>query len=279
MMKREIIAAAAPLTLFAAAPLALFSGAVAAQTSSQARIEAFAKLPDWSGLWEPNFFVDEGIGQGLSSEGQQNARPIMTAVLPFTPEWQAEFDAVEKAHDAAVAADPDHPPAPPYPPCAPPPFIIGIGSPALYEWRVTPEEATLVNTIGNIRHIYTDGRAHPPQEELWPTSAGDSIGHWEGDTLVVDTVAIKPDIVLFNFLPIRMSDRLHFIERIRMVGHDEIQDELTIDDPVALTEPFTLTISYARVTDTDRMINEAECDQESDRNPIVNGRFTSITTR
>jgi hypothetical protein len=53
----------------------------------------------------------------------------------------------------------------------------------------------------------------------------------------------------------------------------------TMDDPVALTEPFTLTLSYTRVKDTDHMTNEAECDQESDRNPMVNGRFRSITTR
>ena len=42
-----------------------------------------------------------------------------------------------------------------------------------------------------IRHIYTDGRPHPSADEIWPTPWGDSIGHWEGETLVVDTIAVQ----------------------------------------------------------------------------------------
>jgi hypothetical protein len=69
------------------------------------------------------------------------------------------------------------------------------------------------------------------------------------------------------------------VERIRMVSHDEIQDEFTMEDPVALTQPLQATFRYARVTDTDRMIDETECDSTNDRNPVVEGRFTSQTTR
>ncbi len=250
-----------------------------AQTSSKQRIEAFAKLPDWSGIWEPDVFVGEGIGQGLSAEGLQAGAAVMGAELPFNAEWQAKFEAAKKTQEAAAAADPAHPPAPPYPPCSSPPFILGIISPALFQWRVTPEETTIVNTVGEIRHLYTDGRSHPAADELWPTRVGDSVGHWEGDTLVVDTVAIKPDILLLNFLPIRMGDQMRFVERMRMVGHDELHDQLTIDDPVALTKPFTITFKYKRVTDTNRMVDEAECDSTSDRNPIVNGRFTFEATQ
>jgi hypothetical protein len=156
---------------------------------------------------------------------------------------------------------------------------MNMMSPAIYQWRITPEETTIVDTINGIRHIYTDGRSHPPADELWATKMGDSIGHWEGDTLVVDTVAIKPRLVLFSFLALEMSDQLHFVERIRMVDGKEIEDRLTVEDPKALTEPFKITLRYARVTDATRMIDEAECDQNSDRNPVVNGRFTSITER
>ena len=264
--------------------VALVAGVVGVSACQQSpppspRVAAFAKLPDWSGLWEPNVFVGEGIGQALSAEGLKNGAPILGARMPFNAEWQAKFDAVKKEHDDAVAADPDHPPAPPYPPCSAPPFLLGSISPTLSQWRITPEEVTFIDTIGFIRHIYTDGRAHPPAEELWATKMGDSVGHWEGVTLVVDTVAIKPTLVLFSFLPLKMSDQLHFIERIRMVDGKEIEDQLTVEDPVALTEPFKITLKYARVTDATRMIDEAECDQVSDRNPIVNGRFTSITER
>jgi hypothetical protein len=256
------------------------AGLAQAQMSSKVRIEAFAKLPNWSGLWEPNVFVGEGIGQSLSAEGARAGQAIMSAEIPFNAEWQAKFEAAKKAQEAAVAADPDHPPAPTtYDNCGSPPFIMNMMSPAVYEWLITPEETTLVDTIGGIRHIYTDGRSHPPADELWPTRVGDSVGHWEGDTLVIDTVAVKPDILLSGFVSVRMSDQLHFVERVRMVNEDELQDELTMEDPIALTEPFKVTLSFARVKDTNRMIDETECDSTTDRNPIVNGRFTSIPTR
>ena len=83
-----------------------------------------------------------------------------------------------------------------------------------------------------------------PQDEFWPTRVGDSVGHWEGDTLVVDTVAIKPDILPLVSCPMRMSDQLHFVERMRLVSHDEIQDEFTMEDPVALAKPLKVTFSY-----------------------------------
>ena len=247
--------------------------------SSPERIAAFAALPDWSGLWEPNVFVGEGIGQALTASGIAAGAVIMGTRVPFNAEWQAKFDAARKAYDDAIAADPDHPPAPAWNNCGSPPFIMNMMSPAVYQWRITPEETTLVDTINGIRHIYTDGRPHPPADELWPTLDGDSVGRWEGDTLVVDTVAIRPEILLSGFIPIRMSDEMRFVERIRMVGPNEIQDEFTLIDPVALTEPFKVTFSFHRVTDTNRMIDETECDSTTDRNPIVNGRFTSITTQ
>jgi hypothetical protein len=249
------------------------------RTPPNPRVEAFAKLPDWSGLWEPNAFVGEGIGQGLTDEGKRNALALMSGTLPFNTEWQAKFDAAKQAQQAAVAADPDHPPAPTYNNCASPPFIMNMASPAVFEWRVTPEETTIVDTINGIRHIYTDGRSHPPADELWPTKTGDSVGHWDGDALVVDTVAIKPGLILPGGVAFQMSDQLHFVERFRMVSPDELDDAFTLEDPVALTKPFEITFKFVRVKDATRMIDETECDSTTDRNPIVNGRFTSITTR
>ena len=53
---------------------------------------------------------------------------------------------------------------------------MNMASPAIFEWRITPEETTIVDTINGIRHIYTDGRSHPPADEVWPTKAGRSRG-------------------------------------------------------------------------------------------------------
>lgn len=73
-----------------------------------------------------------------------------------------------------------------------------------------------------------------------------------------------------------MSDQLHFVERIRMVKHNEMRIQFTTEDPVALSKPIEVTLTYERVTDLDRMIDENECDPENDRDPVVNGRFKTI---
>ena len=252
-----------------------------AQTSSKKRIESFAKLPDWSGLWEWDILVGQADGQQLTPEGLRKAKAYMAAMQPaFTAVWQAKHEQAKKALDAAVAADPNQPPAT-YTPCTPPSFPA-TAEPGIFEWRVTPEEATLISTLGSVRHIYTDGRFHPPKDELWPTRMGDSVGHWEGDTLVVDTIATKPQIRVIeaNLLEtvIPMSDQLHFVERIGMLNDNEMQIRFTAEDPVALAKPIEATITYVRVTDINRMIDDenADCSAATDRNPVVNGRFTTV---
>lgn len=200
----------------------------------------------------------------------------------FTRQWQLKVDQAKKEGEATRAADPNNPPAPAFGSgCWIPPFPATM-LPGLYEWRVTPEETTLINTQNAVRHIYTNGRAHPSKDELWPTWMGNSVGHWEGGTLVVDTIAIeRGDIFLaaeqasFDLAP--LSEDLHTVERIRMVNHDEMQIQFTVEDPVALAKPINMTIGYQRVTDADRMEETGtHCDPSTDRNPIVNGRYTTI---
>ncbi|HXQ26884.1 MAG TPA: hypothetical protein VN822_10785 [Candidatus Acidoferrales bacterium] len=249
-----------------------------AQTSSKKRVEAFAKLPDWSGIWELDAFVGQSDGQQFSAEGQRKLKAYAEAGRPsFTPEYQAKYEQIKKSVEAAVAADPAHPPVTHQPLCQAPPFPA-TSSPGMFEWLVAPEETTFISTVGAVRHIYTDGRSHPPKDELWPTLMGDSIGRWEGGTLVVDTVATKQRLYMGElsgfFVP--MSDQLHFVERIRMVNHNQMQIDTTTEDPVALTKPIHVTITYARVTDFNRMIEETDCEQ-NERDPVVNGRFTTVT--
>jgi hypothetical protein len=249
----------------------------AGQTSSKQRVKAFAKLPDWSGIWELDAFVGQADGQQFSAEGQRRLKDYAAALRPsFTSEYQAKYDDIRKEIEAAIAADPDHPPATHEPLCAPPPFPA-TSTPGMYQWSVTPEETTFISTVGAVRHIYTDGRSHPPKDELWPTLMGDSVGHWEGDTLVVDTIGTRKRLYTGElsgfFVP--MSDQLHFTERIRMVNHDQMQIDYTVDDPVALTKPIHAVIVHVRVTDFNRMIEETDCEQ-NERDPIVNGRFTTV---
>jgi hypothetical protein len=260
-----------------------------AQTSSKARLEAFAKLPDWSGLWEFDIWTDELDGQEMGPKGMERAKVYAAQMqATFTPAWQARLDQLKKAARAAGASDVNNPPAfeefGRFGGCGWTPGFPATMLPGTYEWRVTPEETTLISLLGSVRHIYTDGRPHPSKDELWPMSQGDSIGHWEGDTLVVDTVSIRSPVyfpglargVGVPFLP--MSNELHTVERIRMVNDGQMQIEFTVEDPIALAKPVHVAFNWNRVKDIDRMEQNADdCDSAAtERNPIVNGRYETI---
>jgi hypothetical protein len=87
-----------------------------------------------------------------------------------------------------------------------------------------------------IRHIYLDRREHPKDLDL--TWMGDSIGWWEGNTLVVDTAGLN-DKTWLDQVGHPHSDALHVVERIRRVDLETLQDDLTIDDPKAYKKPWT----------------------------------------
>lgn len=88
----------------------------------------------------------------------------------------------------------------------------------------------------NVRQIYTDGREHPKdQAPLW---MGHSIGHWEGEAFVIDTVAIT-DRTWLDRMGHPHSNSLHLIERFERAAYDRLNLDMTIDDPVAYTKVWT----------------------------------------
>jgi hypothetical protein len=125
------------------------------------------------------------------------------------------------------------------------------------------------------RRIYVDGRSHPPSDELLPTFLGHSIGRWEGDTLVVDTVGtngrarpingyISGSVISGpnNAPRLPGSDQLHFMERIRLVGGgDYLEDTMTIDDPKTYRKPWTVSRYWQRRPDID--MQEYACTDNS----------------
>jgi hypothetical protein len=88
------------------------------------------------------------------------------------------------------------------------------------------------------RTIYTDGRPHPTGKDLVPSYFGHSIGHWEGDTLVIDTVGINERAWMSrDALP--HTEQLHMIERVSRPDFNTLKYEVTFDDPGAYTAPWT----------------------------------------
>jgi hypothetical protein len=239
-----------------------------AASSPQERARAFARLPDWSGIWqlEPPFrAVDPPAG---SSSDKGTALSIIEFLHPpFSPER-------ERTYQALLAG-----PAQPFSDCK------GISFPNLmynagwFDVLVTPEEVAMTHTHHETRHIYI-GRSHPAKEDLWPTRMGHSIGHWAGSTLVVDTVAARGDLWMmervkdeYRWIVMSLSEQAHFVERIRMVNHDRLEDRMTVYDEIALEHPWKLTINFKKVTDVDRMIDE-DC-VENDRAIILKSDETT----
>jgi hypothetical protein len=104
----------------------------------------------------------------------------------------------------------------------------------------TPTHLVIVHegNIHSFRQIFMDGRKHPA--ELDPTWFGHSIGWWEGDTLVIDTVGYN-DKFWFDRRGHPHTEQLHTIERWTRLDLGRMENKVTIDDPGAYTKPFTLT--------------------------------------
>ena len=104
---------------------------------------------------------------------------------------------------------------------------------------------------GAVRDIYMDNPG-PSQVDSW---MGWSVGHWEGDTLVVDVTGLG-DGSWLDRAGSHHSYRLHVVERYTMTGPNHIQYEATIEDPEVLTEPFTIAMPlYRRIEDNARLMD------------------------
>ncbi len=213
---------------------------------------ALNALPDWGGVWVAN--RPSGPPERPDLKGQ------------YLKDYEAWRDAV-KANGGEVPHEGSY--------CAPPgmPGIMGVGQYPM-EFLFTPGRVTTHHEAWmQWRNIYTDGRGHP--DDLEATFQGDSIGHWQGGTLVVDTVGIKPVVALG--MGMKHSGKMHIFERIHLdpKDADTLLDEMTIEDADALVKPWTHTITYKRSRDWQLL--EFEC-AENDRNPVDSAGKTGFKT-
>ena len=127
------------------------------------------------------------------------------------------------------------------------------------QFHTHPEPRKIVQTPGAIyiiyeansgfRTIFTDGRALPPKD-VDPWYYGYSVGKWEGDTLVVETIGFRDD----NWLDIDgnpLTNAGKTIERFRRPNYGTLEIDVTIDDPKAYTKPFTVRVNQNVMLDTE----------------------------
>jgi len=120
-----------------------------------------------------------------------------------------------------------------------------MGQPYPMQIMFGPREVTIdIEAFMQVRHIYTDGRPHPTDVD--PTFNGNSIGHWEGKTLVVDTVGFVPDTALNFDWSLKHSDKMHITERFRLKDPDTLEVVTTVEDPEALTQPWVSSKEFKR---------------------------------
>jgi len=200
---------------------------------------SIAKLPDFNGVWEVTF------GGVIGGPPQK---------ISLTPKYEAILQAYEKApaQDTPMAN------------CVPPGLPGIMLQPYPIEFLYTPGMVTIViEAFSQVRHIYTDGRKHPADPD--PTYNGNSIGRWEGDTLVVDTVGFTPDTPLGMNMGMRHSSKMHIVERFRLLDPNKLDLVMTIEDPEALAEPWVRKAVFARHRDW--TIDEYVC-QQNNRNSL-----------
>lgn len=237
--------------------------ALAAGCAAQPADDLDSELPDWSGVWQ---MVGPTVFDGATVEPPDGraGNPDVREFPPYNDEWEALY----QSHIALVKEGrfPD-----PNTRCGIPtgfPRILNL--PDVYEFIVRPEEFWIIGENGpNVMRVYTDGRDHPGAEDLWPTYTGDSVGHWEGDTLVFDTLSLKgwsEQDTIIDRTGLVLSDGMHVVTRMRLVDEGMLEAQMTIEDSEALSGPWQVTKQYRRLPEGTRMYDYG-C-AENNRNPI-----------
>jgi hypothetical protein len=206
--------------------------AMSAQTSKSSNAAASGAagtVPDISGIWmsTPPRRVG-GPGDSLLDPPDKR-KPDSATVIPFLPEAEAKYKAANEKDSPTTH-------------CLPPGISEMMLAP-VYPMAIlqTPGRVVIITEFMNTtRWIYTDGQGHP--KDLDPTWEGNSIGKWEGDTLVVDTIGFN-DKSWLDGRGMTHSDQLHTVERFHRRGA-VLEYSITIEDPKTFTRPWTVHMDY-----------------------------------
>ena len=211
--------------------------------------------PDWTGLWLSA--DDPAHPDPIHHSAPLPSAGITDADLPLlTPKYDAIYRANRKALFAGdLSSDKTLT-------CRPVGVPLNMGVPYGGEILMTPGRVTIITEWANdVRRIFTDGRGHP--DDLDPGLEGHSIGHWEGNDLIVDTVAISPQASL-NAVGTQQSDKMHIVERFHEFEPGKLEISYHITDPEAFLKPYDFKLYWKRNPDKADYVHEYECDNNRD---------------
>lgn len=230
-------------TLRAILSIAGFALVAGCGVSEAPDVTAAASPPNWTGVW--------------TREGSLNFDPTVAndenEDFPYNPKYKGFYDRIlaEEAKGIAIndrSTD-----------CQPPGIVRMMAMVYPMEILQTPGQVTIIaEWMGQIRRIFTDGRTHP--EDPDPTYNGHSIGRWEGETLVVDTVGILGNGIL-NDHGAPLGEQVHVTERWWAEDPDTLKNEITVESPDALLQPVKAVKTYKRRNDV--QIMEYVCTQNN----------------
>jgi hypothetical protein len=198
--------------------------------------------PDLAGIWKPS----RATGAG--------APPAATPLL-LKPGYKEPYDARRALERAATARGEQL--AAPGSLCSPygVPTMMTVAS---YPTEIiqTPKQVTIIGeAFSEVRRIYI-GKPQISPDDVSPGYYGRSVGHWDGDALVVDTIGINPSVKGYQGMP--HSEQMRVTERFRRPEPTTLHDQITIEDPVVLEKPVTYTLVYRLAPDYEMV--EFVCD-------------------
>jgi hypothetical protein len=186
--------------------------------------------PDLNGVWERPY-VPDMTRTVRDQQGQSE--------LPYTAAGAEKF----KNYDASKFDYTGH--------CLPQGMTRSMNSPFPIEILQTPKRVAILFEAWNVFHVVPiDGRAFPKNIE--PTWIGTSVGHWEGDTFVVDTKGFNGKTNL-DTVGHPLSDQLRLIQRFTRTDEKHITYEVTVDDPVIYSKPWKNTRTFTLRPDWELM--------------------------
>jgi hypothetical protein len=221
------------------------------------KVVDFTKHPDFTGRW----LQDQGVSftdpTPLHGSGAHPTFDDTINPAPLNPEYQRRYE--QSLTPEAVAARAKAVPA--NPKCNPQKMPGIIRSPFASEIAYGDDRMFMISEFQSaVRRIYLDGRPHPSLDDFDPSYTGHSIGHWEGDTLVVDTTLITPELgIQIQGAAAPATPDLRIVERMRLIeGGKKLEVMVTFHDPKVYSKPWTVRRTWTRQS-SEADVVEYEC--------------------